>query len=307
MRAFTNSNLLRAFCALFILVMGSAAYAQYGQLNGAGMVLSNGSNAITLTVSSSGPSNRTYIWPKDTASSANTQWIYDDGSGQLHWGAPAGSASSNTVLYNTTSAQTKSIDGNDIFNIGYDSSTTTSEVGALINLPGSGPNNSTYTGLTTTAHNYQGSTIQNGSFYFAINDSVQNVGSGTQTGITVNVSGSGTNYSVITPDTVGIGTNAPSEFLDVNGNLRISGVNGLKINGAANGRIGTVTLNGTTAVTVTNSSVTTSTVVFLTTQNTGGANTVGMPYASNVASGSFKVQSTQAGDNSTVSYLLIEP
>jgi hypothetical protein len=69
---------------------------------------------------------------------------------------------------------------------------------------------------------------------------------------------------------------------------------------------GTLTLNGTTAVVVSDSAVTANSRIFLTIQ--AGAGTAGSPYVSARTAGtSFSVKSTAAGDTSTCAYLITEP
>lgn len=81
--------------------------------------------------------------------------------------------------------------------------------------------------------------------------------------------------------------------------------NGIQIKSKSNGRIGTATLVGGT-VTVSNTSVTASTVIMLTIQTPGG--TLGSVYvASRVNGTSFTINSTSVIDTSVVGYVLIEP
>lgn len=80
---------------------------------------------------------------------------------------------------------------------------------------------------------------------------------------------------------------------------------GVALKGGTNARIGTLTLNGTTAVVVANTTVTANTRIMLTTQT--GAGTVGAPYISARVNGtSFSVKSTAVGDTSTCGYVLFE-
>lgn len=81
---------------------------------------------------------------------------------------------------------------------------------------------------------------------------------------------------------------------------------GLKVAEGSNAKQGTLTLNGTTAVVVANTSVTANSRIFLTNQT--GTGTVGAPYISaRVAATSFSVKSTVAGDTGTVAYFITEP
>lgn len=83
---------------------------------------------------------------------------------------------------------------------------------------------------------------------------------------------------------------------------------GLQVAEGANAKQGTVTLNGTTAVTVSNTSVTANSRIFLTIQSRGSVNPPGSPYVvTRTAGTSFQVASTVASDNSVVAYFITEP
>lgn len=82
---------------------------------------------------------------------------------------------------------------------------------------------------------------------------------------------------------------------------------GLKIKEGSNARMGVGTCNGTTEVSVSNTSVTASTRIFLQIVNTGGAPT-GFPYVSaQTASTSFGFKCGAADTTSVVNWLLVEP
>ncbi len=108
------------------------------------------------------------------------------------------------------------------------------------------------------------------------------------------------------------GSPSAGNLIIVNGQLQssadIAGVGqGLKVAEGSNAKQGTVTMNGTTAVTVANTSVTANSRIFLTVQSPGGV-TPGMPYvAGRTAGTSFQVKSAVASDNSVVAYEIIEP
>jgi hypothetical protein len=93
----------------------------------------------------------------------------------------------------------------------------------------------------------------------------------------------------------------------VNANLNVNTAGyGVQIKEGSNAKQGTLTLNGTTAVVVSNTSVTANSRIFLTIQSPGG--TVGSPYVSARTAGtSFSVKSTAAGDTSTCAYFITEP
>lgn len=92
----------------------------------------------------------------------------------------------------------------------------------------------------------------------------------------------------------------------VNGNLITGTVGkGLQVKGGSNAKIGTVVLNGTSAVVVTDTAATANSQIILTIQTPAG--TVGSPYVSAISAGtSFSVKSTAVGDTSTAAYLIVE-
>jgi len=126
-------------------------------------------------------------------------------------------------------------------------------------------------------------------------------------GLSVNVSGGGTNYAALfTAGNVGIGTSTPTESLEVNGNIRISGINGLKITEGTNATMGKATLAAGTVV-VNTTKVTANSRIFLMDQ-TPNAGTPGTPYVSGRTAGtSFTITSTNALDASDVAWIIIEP
>lgn len=94
-------------------------------------------------------------------------------------------------------------------------------------------------------------------------------------------------------DTILIGT----------GNLTLAGA--IKIPEGSNARMGTATLNGTVAVTVSTTAVTSNSRVYLTIQSPGG--TPGTPYVSAItAATSFQIKSTSGSDTSTVAWMIID-
>jgi len=107
---------------------------------------------------------------------------------------------------------------------------------------------------------------------------------------------------------------------DANGNLTLqanpvlaasntfTGVNtfsqSIQVPEGTNAYMGTVAVSGTVAVTVATTAVTGNSRIFLTTQV--GAGTVGTSYVSGTSAATyFQVQSTSAGDTSTVAWLII--
>lgn len=90
-----------------------------------------------------------------------------------------------------------------------------------------------------------------------------------------------------------IGTNVPGD--------------GLNIKEGTNARMGTVTMNSTTAVVVNTTAVTANSRIFLTIQTPNGA-TIGTPYVSARTAGtSFSVKSLGAADTSVVAWMIVEP
>jgi len=90
-----------------------------------------------------------------------------------------------------------------------------------------------------------------------------------------------------------------------NGGLTLGTIaSGLAIKEGANGRMGTATLTGGT-VTVANTTVTADTRVFVSRSTVGG--TLGHLSTTQIASTSFTVNSSDAGDTSTINWILIEP
>lgn len=81
---------------------------------------------------------------------------------------------------------------------------------------------------------------------------------------------------------------------------------GLAIKEGTNAKMGTATLNGTTAVTVWTTAVTANSRIFLTIQTPGG--TPASPYVHTRSAGtSFNVKSTGASDTSTIAWMIVEP
>jgi hypothetical protein len=80
---------------------------------------------------------------------------------------------------------------------------------------------------------------------------------------------------------------------------------GLSVKGGTNAKVGTATLNGTTAVTVSTTAVTANSRIFLTILTPAG--TPATPYVSAVTAGtSFQIKSTGASDTSVVSWFIVE-
>lgn len=80
---------------------------------------------------------------------------------------------------------------------------------------------------------------------------------------------------------------------------------GLSVKEGSNAKSGTFTVNGTTAVVISNTSITSSSRIFLTAQVSGG--TPGALYVSAISAGtSFSIKSTSGSDTSTGAYFIVE-
>lgn len=81
---------------------------------------------------------------------------------------------------------------------------------------------------------------------------------------------------------------------------------GLRVAEGTNAKMGTATLNGTTAVTVSTTAVTATSRIYLTINTPGG--TPASPYVfTRTAGTSFQIKSTGASDTSTVAWMIVEP
>jgi hypothetical protein len=81
---------------------------------------------------------------------------------------------------------------------------------------------------------------------------------------------------------------------------------GLRVKEGGNAKMGTVVLNGATAVTVATTAVTAASRIFLTVQAPGGTPT-GVAYVAGRTAGTSFTVKGQAGDTSTVAWLIVEP
>ena len=117
-------------------------------------------------------------------------------------------------------------------------------------------------------------------------------------------------YNELNDGTTGEWTVAGTGYLsttNVYGNLDVATAgNGLMVAEGSNAKQGTAVLNGTTAVVVSNTSVTANSRIFLTHQAISG--TPGVPYISARSAGtSFSLKSTASTDLGTVAYEMFEP
>jgi hypothetical protein len=303
-----------AVLSVLVLLWATDSAAQTGTLRGTNSILTNAAGkTITLQLPGA-PTSTTIKLP--AAPSTGVEYLYNDGNGNTYWGVPVSTASTAVVLYNSNAIQTIPSNQTGLFNVQYVASDVGTAPGAMINVPGSGPSASTYSGLDVTGVNIQSSTITGGTTY-GLTDTVANSGSGTQTGLSVTVSGTGTNYTVLANGgNVGINTVAPTEQLEVSGNIRISGQKGLHItewNGTAvtAGTMGTGVLanvGGLAQVVIQTTSVTSTSRIILTAQDNGGnAANVGTPYVTARGANTFTIQSTNNADRSTIAWIIIEP
>ncbi len=91
--------------------------------------------------------------------------------------------------------------------------------------------------------------------------------------------------------------------IEITGSLAVTG--GFSLSSGSNAPMGVLTLNGSNSVTVTNSLVDSTSMIFLTKQT--AAYSSGIASVSSKTLGSFTVVSNTAGDADTVSYLIINP
>jgi len=150
--------------------------------------------------------------------------------------------------------------------------------------------------------------------------------SGTTLNIGLNIYGSGgtpgiggiiLNYAIYCQSTavsyfagrigIGLGNNTPGYPIDCAGNIASSAVgSGIRVAEGTNAKQGIAVLGAGGLITVSNSSVTTNSRIFLTTQIPGGV--VGSVYISaRVVGTSFTIKSSSAVDTSTVAYEIFEP
>ena len=106
---------------------------------------------------------------------------------------------------------------------------------------------------------------------------------------------------------IGQGTGSTTYLFEVYGDLAVTTIGkGLRVKEGANAKMGTVALNGTTAVVISSTTVTATSRIFLTHQSVSG--TPGVAYVSARTAGtSFTILSTSASDLSTVAFLIVEP
>jgi hypothetical protein len=294
----------------FICIAATMAKAQ-GSLRGGSVVLNNGTNTITLAPPSSGLTS--YTWSLDTNKNSpdSTRWLMNDGAGNLSWSASPGGLSGNAVQYVPGQSQNTATSGHYLFYLDniVASSNTGSPGGFIADAVVDGVGSSA-TGLTVIVSNTLASATSDtltGLCMSTITSAPVGHDQEIATDVSVNTTGTGINYcALFNGGNVGFGTATPTEQLEVAGNIRILGQNGLKITGGANATSGVATLVAGTIV-VNTSKVTANSRIFLMDQN-GGGNNPGTPYISARTAGtSFTITSTSATDVSDVAWIIIEP
>jgi hypothetical protein len=288
--------------------------AQTGSLRGGSTILSNGTNTITLKPPSSGLTS--YTWSLDTNQNSpdSTRWLKNDGSGNLSWDAKPGGLTGNGVQYTPGAPQNTATSGNYLFYIQNLStnSNVNSPGGFIASSVVDGPGSSAV-GLTVTVQNTLASATS-----MILNGICSNASSGPAggdasivSGVTVNATGSGTNYAgLFNGGNAGFGTLTPTSQLEVNGNIRISGQNKLKITEGTNATMGLAQLvvgGGISSVVVNTTKVTDNSRIFLMSQD-GAPATIGTAYiTARTANSSFTIQSTSNTDVSNVAWWIVEP
>ena len=294
----------KALAVIILLLSARQSESQTAALRGGSVTLAGStSGTVTLTAPSNLAANYSLTFP--TAQSVGTQYLYDS-LGILKWGTPP--AGTGGVNYNNNTTQLTSQNSSYLFDVEYAPNSIGPLPGAILvseirdkdNTP------SVASGLDVTTSNTNAAA--SGVTLTGIIVTVSNAGSGTQIGIKADATGNTAdhNYAMFfTGGNVGIGTATPLEALEVNGNILISGTNGLKITEGTNARMGTATLVAGTKLVAT-TEVTANSRIFLTTNTPGGG--IGALYVSaRIAGTSFTITSTSATETSTVAWLIVEP
>jgi len=295
----------KALSVVSLFLFTGRGEAQTGALRGGSVMLfGDTSGSVKLTVPASLAASYSLTLP--SVQSSGIQYLYDS-VGIMKWGTPSGGASG-AMNYNNNTQQISSQNSNYLFDVEYSPAATGPLPGAVLVSEIHDLNNSPSiaAGLDVTTSNTNAAA--SGDTLTGIVINVSNAGSGTQTGLKVNATGNtaDNNFAMFfTGGNVGIGTSTPTQSLEVNGNIRISGTNGLKITEGANASMGAVTLvAGTKVVATTN--VTANSRIFLTTNTPGGA--IGALYISaRVPGTSFTITSTSATETSKVAWVIVEP
>jgi hypothetical protein len=296
------------FCGFFI--GAESSIAQTGVLRGGALVFSDGTNKITLKPPTTITTSYSWTLPNPSAS---LPMLKSSGAGVLSWAAVPAGLNGTGVLYLPGSPQNSATSGNYLFNVYNQSSNANKNYpGGYIYSVINGATNTSITGLTVNVSNSNASATSMS--LTGIKSTATSVTSNndhsTIRGFDVTVSGSGSTYGALfNGGNAGFGTSTPREVLEVNGNIRISGTNGLKITDGANATIGVATLvpnAGVSTVVVSTTKVGVNSRIFLMDQN-GGANS-GTPFVNaRVAGTSFTIRSTNGADASDVAWWIVEP
>jgi hypothetical protein len=316
-RGATNAAILWCFALISLTVAGlTDAHAQQGPLYGSRVLLSNGTSSMTLKDTSSMPHGSYTLTLPSAQSSANQLLEIPASSSTLTWASSPGGLSGTAIDFSTNGPQQYAPPTDYLFDLQALAPTNANNGANAVNAPAPGAViNSTVTGasesatgLTINVANTLSSATgvtEIGAEFFSKAFTTNAASISVNIGLSSYAGGHGTNYpALFTHGSVGIGTAAPLELLDVNGNIRISGVNGLRITEGSNATMGVATLSSGT-VTVSTTKVDANSRIFLTDQS--GSGTPGTPYISSRSNGaSFTITSTSASDNSTVAWWIVE-
>jgi hypothetical protein len=297
--------------ALLVFFYASRSMSQTGTLRGGTANFTNGANTVTLAAPSGLLESYTLTLPP--SQSAANLFLGVNGSA-MSWGTPVVNAgNSGALLISPGTQQTTTHNNQYLFDVEYAPGIAGPLPGVVLISQVDNPNPSA-AALHVRAKNTNASAT--GVSINGIVVNVTNSGSGIQTGICATGSGNSTNYSMLLTGTdgtlCGIGTTTPTEDLEVAGNIRISGQNGLKINewvdpgaGAATpGTMGVVTLAAGTKI-VKTSSATANSRIFVTVQSQAGG--AGQIYVTAKAANTFTITSTNNTETSIVAWWIVNP
>ena len=291
-----------------LCMVSTNAHSQTGQLNGNSLKLySNNGNGIVINLPSGLSSSFTLPLPSAGSFSDTARYLYDS-SGVLKWGSPpTNPASTGAVIDSVRSLQTTSTNSNYLFDVSYPPSATGPLLGAsIVSQTDDQDNNPTFACNEIVARDT--TTGATGVTVTGMKVNVVDSGSGTNIGVQAEAYGLSNNYAMIlNGGNVGIGTSAPQQSLEVKGNIRISGTNGLVIEeGGTSATKGSVTLTHGTA-TVSTKRVTANSRIFLTAGTS--ATNIGALWVSSRTSGtSFTINSAiNSATGVPVSWMIVEP